>query len=93
MNEQMKQYKGVTGQNTIFNELIGCGDEEQCMLLSVHEREGGLVKRENELLASSLTALLHSGHKASQRYLWSQLGHGGRRRRRSSSRHCRPAER
>ena len=31
-------------------------------------------------VASSLTALLHPGHKASQRYLWSQLGHGGRRR-------------
>lgn len=46
-------------------------------------------KEESVSLASSLTALLHPGHKASQRYLWSQLGHGGRRR---SDRHWKPAK-
>lgn len=47
-------------------------------------------EKEKYVWASSLTALLHPGHKASQRYLWSQLGHGGRRR---SDRHWKPAER
>lgn len=50
----------------------------------------GTDKEEKYVLSSSLTALLHPGHKASQRYLWSQLGHGGRR---GSDRHWKPAER
>ncbi len=55
-------------------------DEQECMLGVLEMGIVGTDEEEKCVLASSLTALLHPGHKASQRYLWSQLGHGGRRR-------------
>lgn len=65
-------------------------EQARCMLGVLEMGNGWQASGGKYVLASSLTALLHPGHKASQRYLWSQLGHGGRRR---SDRHWKPAER